>query len=166
MSTQGPRAAATPVVPLTAIAALIAFSLLAVATVRLLGLPVGEPPAAAVAERALYFEDRPGGVVAVVDAQSGEVIKRAAPGEDGFLRATVRGLAQQRLREGSGPSVPFTLSGRADGRLLLDDPVTGRRIDLTAFGPTNAAVFARLLTPTDGAGIAAGAIAGPGRPNG
>lgn len=166
MSGERPRPATTPVVPLAAIAGLIVFTLLAVATVRLLGIPAGEPPAAAVTERALHFEDRPGGVVAVVDAQSGEVLERAAPGEDGFLRATVRGLAQQRLREGSGPGVPFTLSGRADGRLLLEDPVTGRRVDLTAFGPTNAAVFARLLTAQREPGVGERALAGPGRADG
>ena len=41
------------------------------------------------------------------------------------------------------------LIGRADGRLTLADPATGARIDLEAFGPTNAGVFARLLTLTD-----------------
>jgi hypothetical protein len=32
-----------------------------------------------------------------------------------------------------------------DGRLTLQDPATGRNLDLLAFGPTNAALFARLL---------------------
>ena len=34
----------------------------------------------------------------------------------------------------------------ADGRLSLQDEATGRSIDLGAFGPTNAAVFAHLMT--------------------
>jgi hypothetical protein len=33
-----------------------------------------------------------------------------------------------------------------DGRLTLEDPATGRRMDLSAFGPSNAAVFARVLS--------------------
>jgi hypothetical protein len=43
------------------------------------------------------------------------------------------------------------LLGRADGRLTLLDPSTQQRIDLEAFGPSNASVFAGLqkagLTP-------------------
>jgi hypothetical protein len=38
------------------------------------------------------------------------------------------------------------LLGRADGRLTLIDPSTQQRIDLEAFGPSNAAVFAGLQT--------------------
>ena len=43
------------------------------------------------------------------------------------------------------PSSRFGLIGRADGRLTLEDPATGRRVDLESFGPTNAAVFAQIL---------------------
>jgi hypothetical protein len=43
------------------------------------------------------------------------------------------------------------LIGHADGRLTLLDPMTGTRVDLGSFGPTNAAVFARFLddAPTE-----------------
>ncbi|MBC7781542.1 MAG: photosynthetic complex assembly protein PuhC, partial [Proteobacteria bacterium] len=44
------------------------------------------------------------------------------------------------------------LIGRADGRLTLADPATGQRIDLESFGPTNAAVFARLIVAGASAG--------------
>jgi hypothetical protein len=37
------------------------------------------------------------------------------------------------------------LIGRADGRLTLRDPSTGRIVDLESFGPTNAGEFAHLL---------------------
>jgi hypothetical protein len=33
-----------------------------------------------------------------------------------------------------------------DGRLTLDDPVSGRRLDLEAFGRDNAGAYAALLT--------------------
>jgi putative photosynthetic complex assembly protein len=69
-----------------------------------------------------------------------------APGTNGFLRATMRGLARQRLREDEGADTPFRLTEWADGRLTLEDPATGRRIEMEAFGETNEAVFARLLT--------------------
>ena len=66
-------------------------------------------------------------------------------GANGFLRGTLRGLARERKRQGVGAEQPFRLIGRADGRLTLEDPATGRRVDLESFGPTNAAVFAQML---------------------
>ncbi len=41
--------------------------------------------------------------------------------------------------------MPFRLSAWSDGRLTLEDPATGRAVDLEAFGPTNEATFVRLL---------------------
>ena len=40
---------------------------------------------------------------------------------------------------------PFLLASHSDGRLTLIDPATKRRVDLESFGPTNEAVFTRLL---------------------
>jgi hypothetical protein len=37
------------------------------------------------------------------------------------------------------------LAGLADGRLMLIDPATEWRVDLSAFGPTNAAAYAPLV---------------------
>jgi len=68
-----------------------------------------------------------------------------APGTNGFLRGTLRGLARERKRQGIGPEAPFRLTAHDDGRLTLADPATGRRVDLESFGPTNAAVFSQLL---------------------
>ena len=72
-------------------------------------------------------------------------VVRVLTGEAGFLRATLRGLAQQRLREDMGSAQPFRLTRWADGRLTLDDPATQRHIELEAFGVSNEAVFADLL---------------------
>ena len=66
-------------------------------------------------------------------------------GENGFLRGTLRGLARTRRSEQVSPAVPFHLAQWPDGRLTLDDPATGRHIELLAFGADNAGVFARLL---------------------
>jgi len=104
-----------------------------------------------VAERALSFEDRSGGEIVIRDARSGEVLEVLGTGEGAFIRSTVRQLAQQRTRTGGTQQVPFMLRGQADGRLLLEDPVTGRRVDLSAFGRTNAAAFARFLEGQGGA---------------
>ena len=69
-------------------------------------------------------------------------------GEGGFLRGALRVMARERRMRGLGGEAPFELVGRADGRLTLLDPATGQRIDLEAFGPTNAGAFAALLRGT------------------
>lgn len=95
--------------------------------------------------RQFTFNDLPDGSIAVRDAARGTLVETVT-GQAGFLRATVRGLAQQRRREDMGSAEPFRLTAWADGRLTLDDPDTLRHIELEAFGSTNEAVFARLLT--------------------
>lgn len=127
-----------------AIAVLLVGTVLSVATVRQSGVLVKTPDAAATQTRALRFEDRPDGSVAVIDHVRGTELDRVQ-GEAGFLRGSLRALARERQRRGLGPQEPFQLTARADGRLTLSDPATGERVDLESFGPTNAAVYARLL---------------------
>lgn len=132
--------------PLLGAGALVLFALVAIVTYR--GM-VGEASSigpAAVATREFRFEDRSDGAVAVVDATTGRTLELLAPGTNGFLRATLRGLARERKRQDVGTEPPFLLSRLTDGRLYLVDPTTNRQVDLGAFGPTNAAAFARLLT--------------------
>jgi putative photosynthetic complex assembly protein len=141
-----PPAPTIPRAALVAMAALVCLALAAAALVRWSGVDIREPDAAAVAVRALRFEDLPDGSIAVIDARDGARVRTVA-GEAGFLRGTLRGLARERKRAGFGPEPPFELIGRADGRLTLSDPTTGRLVDLESFGPDNAGVFARLLVP-------------------
>jgi len=102
---------------------------------------------AAVAEsRTLQFRDRADGAAEILLADTGQVIAILQPGAgDGFIRGVLRGLARERMLNGVGRQAPFVLNRRVDGTLSLDDPATGRRIDLRAFGPDNAETFARLL---------------------
>jgi putative photosynthetic complex assembly protein len=129
---------------LLSVLALLAAVLLGTASVRLSGIGIREPDAPTLAQRSLRFEDRPDGSVAVLDAASGRQIE-SVQGEAGFLRGALRALARERRKQGLGAEPAFELIARADGRLTLADPATGERIDLESFGPTNAAVFARLL---------------------
>lgn len=132
--------------PLIGAALLVGAVLCGTAGVRMTGLGASHTPdAPTVAERFFRFEDRSDGSIAVIDAGPNRVVDAVPPGTNGFLRGTLRGLARERKREGIGPEQPFHLLGHADGRLTLEDPTTGRRVDLESFGPTNAAVFARLL---------------------
>jgi putative photosynthetic complex assembly protein len=136
--------------PLVAIGGLLAVTLLLVSAARITGHRDDTGVAPSATARELRFEDRSDGGVAVYDARTNGVVGSVAPGEDGFVRATMRSLARERLRVGAGPEVPFRLASHGDGRITLEDPTTGRRLALEAFGPTNAAAFARFLD-TDGA---------------
>ena len=57
-----------------------------------------------------------------------------APATNGFLRATMRGLARQRLRQDADHEIPFRLTAGPTGGLTLEDPTTGRRVEMEAFG--------------------------------
>jgi putative photosynthetic complex assembly protein len=92
----------------------------------------------------LRFEDRPDGSIAVIDYKTGREID-AIQGEAGFVRGTLRGLAQERKRRGLDSGPPFELIYRADGRLTLADTATGRMLDLESFGPINASTFFKLF---------------------
>lgn len=139
---------AIPRAPIVAAGALVLVTLLTVAGARWAGVAtnssarIGEPVTAVVEAR---FEDRDDGAVVVREAGSGRVLSVAEPGSGGFLRGTLRALVRERRQHGLGAEQPFRLLAHPDGRLTLEDPATGRRMDLSAFGPSNVAVFARLL---------------------
>ena len=109
---------------------------------------VREPDASPVKVLQLRFEDRPDGSIAVIDYKSGKQIE-AVQGEAGFVRGTLRGLAQERKRRGLDSGPPFELIYRTDGRLTLSDTATGRLVDLESFGPTNAGTFFRLFNASN-----------------
>ena len=132
--------------PLLALGALTLAALVGVGAFRWSGMQPLEPAQSPVtASRELRFDDRPDGGVAVSEASSGRLVETIAPGTNGFLRGALRGLARERKRSDASLQAPFLLAAHADGRLTLMDPTTGRHIDLESFGPTNAAVFLRLL---------------------
>jgi len=127
-------------------AALIAFSLIASGVARVndvgtLHMPALQP----VQTLSLRFEDRDDGGVDVRDATSANVVYTVAPGTNGFIRSTLRGLARERRRSGLDGETPFLLTHWSDGTVSLDDKATGRRVSLDAFGPTNAQAFAQFF---------------------
>jgi putative photosynthetic complex assembly protein len=84
----------------------------------------------------------------VIDDRSGQAVD-TLHGENGFVRGALRALARERKLRGLDHTQPFVLIGRVDGRLTLEDPATGQRIDLESFGPMHAGAFARLLQPSN-----------------
>jgi putative photosynthetic complex assembly protein len=131
-------------------AGLISIAILATLAARVMGTPSMVPESSAVVARDLRFEDTADGAVDVYDTATKTTISTLTPGSNAFLRATLRGLASQRKREGIGDKIPFRLTAWADGRLTIDDTTTGRHVELEAFGETNAGAFAALLTPETG----------------
>lgn len=135
-----------PRAPLVGAAALLAMVLMGATATRLTGVGSSHRQDAPIlAERDLRFTDQDDGSILVTDAASERTVESVPPGTNGFLRGTLRGLARERHRQGFGAEQPFHLVAHDDGRLTLMDPATGRRVDLESFGPTNEAVFARLI---------------------
>ncbi len=129
----------------------VLLSVMTAAAGRITGAANSKPTAAPVASRALLFRDLANGGVAVFDATDASApIDIVAPETNGFLRATMRGLARQRMRQDADKEIPFRLTEWADGRLTLEDPTTGRSVEMEAFGITNEQVFADLLTAKAG----------------
>ena len=127
-------------------AALIALTMIGATAARLTGLgktPI--PNATPVQSLSLRFDDQQNGSVLVRRASDKTVIYTIAPETNGFMRATLRGLAQERRRSGIDDTTPFLLTRWSDGRMSLDDVTTGRDVALEAFGETNAGAFARLF---------------------
>jgi putative photosynthetic complex assembly protein len=145
-------------VPLYLMGGMIAISLLLTASVTLGFVERQSVPAEAraaagtksVAQRTLRFFDEADGTVRVEDGATAEVLARFGQGEGGFIRASVRALVHQRRIRGEGPEVPFALTQWEGGGLTLSDPVTGRSVEVSSFGPDNRAIYANLL-PQQGA---------------
>ena len=142
----------TIVLPKALLAGAVALAALAFAAAGLVrwgGLPpagVTEAPGMpAAVSRELRFSDLNDGGVAVHDATTGRLVATLAPGTNGFIRGTLRGLARERHRRSIGAARPLRLLGRSDGSLALEDPATSIRIEVGSFGPDNEVAFRRLL---------------------
>ncbi|MEQ8967368.1 MAG: photosynthetic complex assembly protein PuhC [Azospirillaceae bacterium] len=130
-------------------AALIGFSIVTAGIGRLTDFGTVTPPDAEPrVVRELAFEDRADGSVAVYDVEIAQAAPVAVldPGTNGFVRGVMRGMARHRKLEGVGTAPPFVLTNWDDGRLTLEDPTTGREVEINAFGRTQIEAFATLLS--------------------
>jgi putative photosynthetic complex assembly protein len=138
------------IIPRAAVRAMgvvVALSLLAAVLSSVFGIGTQRSePAPVVTSIAITFEDRADGSIGVLAYPGLRVIETLAPGTNGFIRGVMRGYARERRLAGHGREQPFILASHRDGQLSLTDPATGRRVELTAFGPVNAEAFGRLLT--------------------
>lgn len=138
---------AYPTFPLAAAGSLVAVTLVAVAVLQAVDTdnPKGREMTDVVADARLYFNDREDGSVVVINAADGNTLEVLEPGTNGFLRSTMRTFVRERRAVHQGNEAPFSLQQTGSGRLILADPVTGREVDLWAFGKTNAEAFRRFL---------------------
>jgi putative photosynthetic complex assembly protein len=128
-------------------AALIAFAIASAGVSRLTGLgAVHADHIAPVQTTAFRFEDRADGGISVIAPENGAVVGVISAGVDGFVRTVLRSLAFDRRRHNVGPGPAFLITRWSDGHATLDDPATGRRVDLAAFGVANMHSFAKLMT--------------------
>ncbi len=141
--------------PLLAIGGLLLFCLVTVALVQINKPDAAPAPSAdaahsaPIADRlALVFRDLDNGAVGVFDPASGDLLTSIAPGTNGFMRSTLRGLGRERMRRNLTMATPVEIQILENGRALLVDPAIDREIDLWAFGEINAMNFINLYRET------------------
>lgn len=101
---------------------------------------------------ALKFEDKADGSVLVTRHPDGRDLAVLAPGTNGFIRGTLRGLVRERKMRGIGPVEPFYLERHSNGDLSLRDPADGRQLELRGFGATNIGAFEKILQASEDRG--------------
>jgi putative photosynthetic complex assembly protein len=125
---------------------LIGFVIIAAAMVRVTGVGRTEMLVAPMVEsRQLVFVDNGDGTTTVRVPGEGGTVAVLESGVDGFVLGVMRGMVRERKSNSVDVDAPYLLSLRENGSLLFEDPLTGRRIDVRSFGPTNAGSFAKLL---------------------
>lgn len=137
---------------LVSVAALISFTLIAVAISKLTidsEQIMDSATAEIIINRDLKFVDREGGKVIVYDANKNKEVAILEPGADNFIRGVLRGLVRERRSHKLGDESAFRLMQLKGGQLVLEDLATNRQINLNAFGKTNAGSFVRLLAANE-----------------
>lgn len=144
--TTPPTRPGSPQTPLLAAGLAIAITIGGVALLQRAGVDPMRPTGAPQISRDLLFADTANGAIRISDAKTGSVVAELEPGQGGFVRATLRGFARERrMAAAPGPESPFRLTAWTDGRLTLEDPATGRFVDLGAFGPSQVESFTTIL---------------------
>lgn len=135
-----------PVRALYAAGALIAASLVLATVARVWDVGATRIAFAPPAETLpLKFTDLPDGSIGVLHGTTGQTIETLGPGQSGFVRVVMRGLARDRMLAGISSETAFELMALEDGRHVMRDPATGRVVTLGAFGHDNLAAFTGLL---------------------
>lgn len=131
---------------LRAIGAVVVLSLSLAAFGRFTGIGTSHVAFTPVVESvSLKFEDAKDGSVLVTQEPGARQIAVLAPGTNGFIRGTVRGLVRGRKLASIGPEMPFILERHDNGDLTLRDPANARQLELKGFGATNVGAFEKIM---------------------
>ena len=104
---------------------------------------VGVPkPSAIVSERQIILEGHSAQAVTVYNVDKSVMIDLP---HGGFVTVIQSGLATERRKFGVDPLLPVRLVQYENGRLTIEDDLTGWSAELYAFGADNKAAFERLL---------------------
>ncbi|MEO1205397.1 MAG: photosynthetic complex assembly protein PuhC [Pseudomonadota bacterium] len=140
---------------LYAAAGVIAFSLVLTTFAVLMGYRMTwTPPAEAVAIRAIHFDisnapndiiNNSTGDITIYDAETKQRLAQMPAATNRFVKSLASGLDFQRKRKGLATTPAYEVVRWDDGRLSLRDPITGKQIELAAFGRNQVMIFAKLL---------------------
>jgi len=137
---------------LIAAAAVVLFTIAAAATASLTGIGHSRmTPPAMVESVDLNFEDGADGTVLVYRTADRSLVKTLQPGNSGFVRVVLHGLARERQIAGVGSKPSFQLARYVNGQYTLTDPTIKKVIDLNAFGADNLRAFTQLMPAGNGA---------------
>ncbi len=135
-----------PRLALIIIGGAMALSIVFAATARFTGFGVHRvEQGTVIGTQRIVFAEQADGTATITHAPDGRLLERLPADGSGFLRGVLRAELRQRRLASQDLSAPFALNRRADGRHYLVDPLSGRRMELDGFGPTNTLAVARLF---------------------
>ncbi|MEM1076008.1 MAG: photosynthetic complex assembly protein PuhC [Pseudomonadota bacterium] len=140
------KKAGSVVRPMWIVTGLLVAVLGLVAFARLTDRPLDAQPdrSEIIDERVLYISATLDGA-ARITGKDGEIIGEYPPGGANFIATMSRVVARERMKHKADQDAPVHLRRRAENRLTLFDPATGRETELSSFGKDNIAAFSVLL---------------------
>jgi putative photosynthetic complex assembly protein len=127
-------------------AALIVFTFALAAFSRLTGSKMDwVPDADSAVTRDVRFGTAADGAIVISDAKTGQVLGSYAHETNAFVRSVAHGLEIERGLVHGAKDQPYRITRWSDGRVTVDDPVSGRSVELGAFGQSQVQTFSKLL---------------------
>lgn len=104
-----------------------------------------DPGGHVVAEREIAFKSDTAGLIDIADGTTGETLARFPVETNRFVRVVMTSLEFERAGTAPGTQAPYKLVRWDDGRISVDDPVSGKSIQMAAFGRNQVLTFEKLL---------------------
>lgn len=98
-----------------------------------------------VAEREVILTGERSGLYTVTDAATGAQIALSSDERAGFIGVMGRMIDRARQLDDISTNDPVRIVRREDGHIAIIDDKTGMAVEVTGYGPDNAAAFARIV---------------------